>query len=220
MFCPNCGNQVADGAKFCPKCGATIATPEQPQQPQQPPQPNYGAPQQPYNQAPMQSYPPQMVGNPQYQTMGGWLLFFVIVMLIGGVTSIVSGIEVFSLAGALSYMLGMIGEGWMTGILYVVSIGVIFCAIFVFYIVYLVFQRQSSFLRMYQLYSFIIIAMNAIIAIIYSQAGLNSAELWSNLVTAVVELLLMTLYYSRSVRVRTYMGSDEYMRQAFFSFGN
>ena len=23
MYCPNCGNQIPDGAKFCPGCGAS-----------------------------------------------------------------------------------------------------------------------------------------------------------------------------------------------------
>ncbi len=33
MFCPNCGNQVADNARFCPSCGSAInrdAAPEPP----------------------------------------------------------------------------------------------------------------------------------------------------------------------------------------------
>ena len=32
----------------------------------------------------------------------------------------------------------------------------------------------------------------------------------------VASFFLMMLYYTRSVRVRTYMGSDEYLRRAFF----
>lgn len=58
MFCPNCGNQIADGSAFCPNCGNTVnAAPQQPQQPvyQQPVQPQY---QQPVYQQPAQ---------PQYQ---------------------------------------------------------------------------------------------------------------------------------------------------------
>ena len=36
MFCPKCGNQMADDSQFCPKCGATVgaSAPQQPQQPQ------------------------------------------------------------------------------------------------------------------------------------------------------------------------------------------
>ena len=72
MFCPKCGNQVADNEKFCGKCGAMLqAAPQAQQQPVQQPtqpqgspyaarpypeQPQQGAPmyqQNPYQQAPM-----------------------------------------------------------------------------------------------------------------------------------------------------------------------
>lgn len=48
MFCKHCGNQVADGTKFCPNCGGNIgeasASAAQPQQ-------NYTQPQQSYAQS-------------------------------------------------------------------------------------------------------------------------------------------------------------------------
>ncbi len=56
-FCPNCGAQVADNAKFCLTCGKPLAA----QQPVQPQQPQY---QQQYQQAPQ--YQPQYQ-QPQYQ---------------------------------------------------------------------------------------------------------------------------------------------------------
>lgn len=74
MFCKNCGQQLAEGAAFCPNCGAAVPAEEQPiqaeaqpvpteaqpteaqpvqaqQQPYTPPQQPY-APQQPYGQYP------------------------------------------------------------------------------------------------------------------------------------------------------------------------
>ena len=61
MFCKNCGQQLAEGAAFCPNCGAAVTQPdatpttsEQPAaeqataQPQQP----FTPPQQPYGQCP------------------------------------------------------------------------------------------------------------------------------------------------------------------------
>lgn len=61
MFCKNCGQQLAEGAAFCPNCGAAVTQPdatpttsEQPAaeqataQPQQP----FTPPQQPYGQYP------------------------------------------------------------------------------------------------------------------------------------------------------------------------
>ena len=47
MFCPNCGNQVADNALFCPHCGNSFAAAQAPNP----------APAQPY--APQQAYPQQ-----------------------------------------------------------------------------------------------------------------------------------------------------------------
>jgi len=56
MFCPNCGKQNEDSARFCYGCGTVFENAAQ--QPQQPVQPQYQAPQQPQYQAPQQ---------PQYQ---------------------------------------------------------------------------------------------------------------------------------------------------------
>lgn len=44
MFCSKCGNQVSDGAAFCPACGNPVASqPQQPQYQAQPQQPQYQA---------------------------------------------------------------------------------------------------------------------------------------------------------------------------------
>ena len=79
MLCPTCGNQLADDAKFCPKCGTRIEPsqpqPEQPslipQQEELPPESNIARPapapqpaaQQPASQHPQpaqqQTYQPQ-----------------------------------------------------------------------------------------------------------------------------------------------------------------
>ena len=66
-FCGNCGTQLNDGAKFCPRCGQTVgggeSTPQQ--QVNQPQQASYQQPQQAYQpqqqsyQQPAQAYQPQ-----------------------------------------------------------------------------------------------------------------------------------------------------------------
>ena len=71
MFCPKCGNQLPDGAKFCTSCGAQMAA-AMPQQPQQPQQPQYQPPQQQYQQPvyqqqPYQQQPYQQQYNQQQQ---------------------------------------------------------------------------------------------------------------------------------------------------------
>lgn len=84
MFCRNCGNQLADGVRFCPYCGTDLGEtapvyppqsqapvygqPAQAQQPAseyQPSQQPYTAPQQPYGQQVPPEYNPY---NPGYYT--------------------------------------------------------------------------------------------------------------------------------------------------------
>ena len=85
-YCISCGAQIADGAKFCPKCGAKQAQPEashpvqnnpaaynsssaqqyrQPRQ-YQPPQPQYQQPQRQYGQPRQQYTRPQYAQPSQY----------------------------------------------------------------------------------------------------------------------------------------------------------
>ena len=53
MVCPQCHNQVADGVKFCPSCGANLlANTPPPPQPQPQPQSQYGPPQGQYGTPP------------------------------------------------------------------------------------------------------------------------------------------------------------------------
>jgi len=53
MVCPQCHNQVADGVKFCPSCGANLlANTPAPQPPQPQPQSQYGPPQGQYGAPP------------------------------------------------------------------------------------------------------------------------------------------------------------------------
>ena len=64
MYCPKCGNQVADGALFCPVCGASLSAPTrsaEPEQIQQPVQQQYQQPvQQQYQQPAQQQYQQQV----------------------------------------------------------------------------------------------------------------------------------------------------------------
>ena len=68
MYCPNCGKQNPDDAKFCESCGAPTAAAETPKAAPPPPPPP--PPQQPvYNQPPVQQYaPPQQTYYPPQQT--------------------------------------------------------------------------------------------------------------------------------------------------------
>ncbi len=226
MYCPKCGSEVADGAKFCPSCGMPIATaPQPPQSPQapQPPQPTqapsgtYGAPQPPYS-APQPSVPP--VANPQYRTMGGWFLFFLICYVIDAIYYVINGFQSFGYANQLGYLASLVGMGWVPTILYIVAVVMILCGVLIFYFCYLAFSKQPGFLKIYQTTCIILIVTQVVLAIVYGTMQLPSAELWGGAVGSVIGMLLMTYYYCKSVRVQTYMGTNDYKRQAIFTLGN
>ena len=55
---------------------------------------------------------------------------------------------------------------------------------------------------------------------VYADYGVSlGASAVSNVVFGVLGLILMTMYYCRSVRVRKYMGSTEYQQRALFRIG-
>jgi uncharacterized protein (AIM24 family) len=72
MNCPRCGNQVADGIKFCGVCGSPMPASQTP--PPQQPQTPYGAPPPQQPQAPYGAPPPgQYVPPPQGGPQGGYI---------------------------------------------------------------------------------------------------------------------------------------------------
>ena len=83
-----------------------------------------------------------------------------------------------------------------------------------------ILQRDPAFLRTRQL-AFVTIAVNLLLQLVYgflygfAQSGEFAIVLQAALYT--LNFLLAMLYYTRSARVRAYMGSDEYLRLAFFT---
>lgn len=85
MYCPNCGKQNPDDAKFCESCGAPTGAAEMPKAapppPPPPPPPQYNAPPPPVYSAPVQqqyyqqppSYPAAGAGNTAPLSLGQFL---------------------------------------------------------------------------------------------------------------------------------------------------
>jgi len=99
-FCQHCGSRVADGAKFCENCGATMdTTAAQPAQPAQPTyaQPTYAQPvynqQQGYN-----TYTPNYYNQPvtPISTTGlmAWSIITLLLCTIPGIVAIVKTTQI------------------------------------------------------------------------------------------------------------------------------
>ncbi|MCL2194893.1 MAG: zinc ribbon domain-containing protein [Oscillospiraceae bacterium] len=214
MYCPQCGTQKPPTAAFCPECG--LKAPVQPAAFQQPPYP-----QAPYHGMPQQQHP--------YQRIGGMLSFLQVirVLLIIALVLVGIGLAFFSLGvWVLSqpYMaedLGLYGYE----ILSVESIYMFAVQMLVFFAssitavisIKQLLRKSPKFLRTYEISMLLTIA-----GVVLHIFGLFVTEnsLFSSL--SLLPLLdlaiyaLFCLYFARSVRVRTYMGSDEYISQSLF----
>ena len=90
----------------------------------------------------------------------------------------------------------------------------------------MIFKRNHNFLRIYQIAFIVSIAFSIITMIMLNMAlsgssisGLEGGTMIGSIVVGVVELILFTMYYCKSVRVRTYMGGTEYQQKALFRIG-
>jgi len=243
-FCDKCGGSFAAAQSPPQNTGYPPQGAGYQQQAPGYPQQNPGYPQQGYGyqqQAP--GYPQQNPGYPQqgqgyappgfvgpyegYRKMGGWLLFFVICGILGIVMNIVTLFREVATYSENAGLLRAVSGSIKTALnlaLYgqiIIALGVVFQIVFIVNI----FQRKPPFLRFYQISAIVLLCASIISFFIPAGmigfdafAGNVMSQVVSGLIGSIVGFFLLTYYYCKSRRVRTYMGSDEYMAKALFSY--
>ena len=219
MICPNCRKIVAQDSTECPFCKmqlysqpteqGTANAPVPPQYVQAP----YAPYQQPYG-VPVQPLPP--THEQKYQTLGGFLNFLVVMWKY--VAPILSVFLLISIA--FSTFLGIAkleNHSWeslkpiigyaVTEVYYIVCI-VLSCIVAV-----KIEKRNPSFLDFWQKTNVALSLIAIIIHLIFSD--LITVPIYACLY--VLQILIWNLYFTKSVRVSVYMGSDEYLRGSFFN---
>ena len=150
-----------------------------------------------------------------YQTIGGWLLFFTIFPLIAipfGLFTQIRDLSQFSYEQDLASTLYLLAKAT-----YFLNLGFNLTGSV------MVIRRKPQFLRVIQInlmiaaVQFIFTYVNNVVTADEATALMAVVMLMMTIIIAPFELYLFMLYYFRSVRVRTYMGSDEYLRLAFFT---
>jgi len=170
-------------------------------------------------------------GNPAYSKLGGWLSFFVIIMIIITAVYLLASIENLLRTPNRFEMLTEFAElypesmGPAVWISFIAELGGLASGLFAILFLVQIFRRKPNFLRYFQI-MVIVNFMYAIFAqlipsimvgyewLMFGSAGAHIASL----VYGPLMFFLWPLYYCKSVRVRTYMGSDEYMDKAIFAF--
>lgn len=229
-FCSNCGAKLEEGARFCPECGTSVeaapkagtpVTPASVESPQPSPQPT---PQQAQQPAPQQAPRPVPQSNVQvddtqkYKTLGGWLLFFLICW---GISALRALLDLVQYLRMIAYFgIGYVQPAFGSILVDLVSIGLSVIMIV------LIVQRHPKFLRIYQILTIVNVALSllVIVPLAFTMGSTNAAPVLAagfagTVLGGVVGLVLMTMYFCKSVRVRTYMGSAEYLDNALFKIG-
>ena len=261
MFCPQCGNQVPDGTAFCPACGKQVGeartTRDEPASNTQgqigvSSQQTAGASQydaERYRSATArpaasgQASRSPVAGSQQYASsngmsttndyskLGGWLLFFFILWIVGGIYNIYNGISAWVVAGGYLSMLGSYGMGGLSAVIAGVCIVSVIAGIGGLAMCWFIYKRNPIMLRYYQLFNIAIIALYIVVAIImavvinglgsYASAytGAYMVGMVSGVIGGIIGIVLMTMYFCKSERVRIYMGNDEYLQRAIFRIG-
>ena len=172
-----------------------------------------------------QNYYPNIKKTPnplfnKYSNLGGWLLFFVVMNIIAVV------IGVIGILAILPDYLDMVSELSASGD---PNHGTPFLLLFISGIVQLIivtiatimiFRRQRGFLTIIFFDAFL-----SILAVIFGFV-LSSMYPWytsggdiPNAIYSITINILVVVYFVKSVRVRTYMGSDEYITKGMFTSG-
>ena len=224
MYCSKCGNDMPDQSEVCPACGYNIDV-------------SRAADGRQIASAPVsQQVPPGYVQNTaapssaghsqthgDYNKLGGWLLFFVVWWVFSGVSNMYSGLSGIE---SINHRLSFFGDyGNVLMAFFAVQF---FAGIPCLLLCWHIYKRNHVFLRFYQLY---IVAL-AVIYIILIVAALSTMDgqgvsygmdLSQSLIGGIIGLVggavIMTMYFCKSERVRTYMGGVEYMMRAIFRIG-
>ena len=231
MPCLKCGNQLFDDAPFCSKCGSAFtATPIQGGKPQQ------GARPEPPRYKSFQSFsPPSSQYKPiftdvdkakemadgkehytfphRYHKLGGWLRFFVVVWAISVVNTVRTIIYQIM---RLNNMVTNTGyDGSYALILFIILAGYgteIFIGI---KLIEMILRKKPLYLLFYEIVSVVSIVIYVLIALIFNNY-VDGGDVFINIVQSIISLVIMLNYFAKSVRVRTYFGSDEYLRRSIF----
>ena len=164
--------------------------------------------------------------DPKYTQLGGWLLFFVIMMGIVVIYDIYSVITTNAELNQYSQYLAALGMGAYNTFFMVWSVFVVIECLLMVGLIVLIVMRNDIFLKYYQIVCIVNLVLGIII-MVYAGSLPNIGDSFASMTSsfigsiggAIAGFILMTMYYCKSVRVRTYMGSTSYIDKALIKIG-
>ena len=235
MFCGNCGNKLDDEDIFCPYCGQRVDPIEETGK-----EAIYQKQEQTNSSKPAEKTFDELNEKLQnklgiehedtitheYQRLGGWLALFTYCY---AVTAILVGIYMvvclITMISTVSLISGMGLNGSTLAIFCAGGLSLYMCAkMFLF-----IQNKNTDFLRFYETFAIIAIVIDVggtLLLLITSGSLMGGYAAYMipailsrrlpSLLTTFAGYAVQILYYSKSVRVRTYFGTDEYFNKSIF----
>jgi hypothetical protein len=143
-----------------------------------------------------------------FHSLGGWLLFIVIMNGLVGAGSTIAGIFYCYLANTVWSFSQSAG-----GLLLFLAAILLLLGILEFVFVSKIVKKDAGFFSFFE--GLFTLNMVVIIIMLIINKGVNLYN-FITIVASVLGFLLWSTYFRSSVRVRTYMGSDEYLKRSMF----
>ena len=231
MFCIKCGGKLVDQAKFCSVCGEEVkkefSSMEQSAQvdhalfaKEVPAQVDDDPPR---DAVPVQAHSEPVV-NREYLKLGGWLALVAYSQLFAvGLSGVAFLGGLFLLLRNVQYLQYM-GFNYVLLTLAPLALYIPLC-LYCIKFFRMIKHRDSRFLRFYEITMMILCALSVVTVLLtgittnFRAMGASIGESLPTLLGGIVSFLIWTTYFRKSVRVHTYMGSDDYLRNSLFFKG-
>lgn len=211
LECPLCGAANPPDLEVCFKCGQVMRKGKK-SVPATKPQASEPAPKPKIEKR----YHP-------YQDFGGFLAFFVIVGMIVCAYIVYKSAanfhEVYELLDRSGKWIGSGQKSLLRIALFAYAIDII-SQIHMIRIYFKIINRDPDFLWFYHKLYIVIVALYGFVVLLYKMTDgvyINTDTFIKQMFIYVVKVVVITLYFVKSVRVRTYMGSEEYLRYSPFT---
>ncbi len=211
-FCSQCGQPLSPESKFCTSCGNPVFDEEDLNA-------NENLETEQTSSPASQSEPAKSPhAGKDYHSLGGWLLFFVVCGFIGGISNISYGIR-----SIVDNTEGFEYSGLFTVAIIVNALALLSAGALMIWSMTMIIGKKTDFLKTYQIAVITciggVLISNIMLIIAYSSLGVlhlvdNAWGFIGNVIGLCANLVLMTLYYVKSVRTRTYFETDEYIGKA------
>lgn len=198
VYCINCGAECPEGARFCMKCGFKVVKKEQ-----------------------VEGERTRDAGvaiNPDYKKLGGWLAFCAYGLLAAGVLIGIGAVSEIFMYMKIAKEFSRYGMPVKDTFQWISMLTIVFCGVLIVYCFILsrmIRRRDCRFLHFYEMVMMIGCGI-AIVLMIYQK--MKGAEIAPkdvrSLLSAVIMFVVWTTYFIKSVRVRTYFGSDKYLEKS------